>query len=64
MARPSRRVQTPPARECTASDGTGLQGLRERLEGAGGRLDAGPGAGGGYRVIATVPIAAGNGESA
>jgi two-component system, NarL family, sensor histidine kinase DesK len=47
-----------------ASDGTGLQGLRERLEGAGGRLDAGPGVGGGYRVIATVPIAAGNGESA
>ena len=42
-----------------ATDGTGLQGLRERLEGAGGRLDAGPGAGGGYRVIATVPIVAG-----
>lgn len=42
-----------------ATDGTGLQGLRERLEGAGGHLDAGPGAGGGYRVIATVPIVAG-----
>jgi two-component system sensor histidine kinase DesK len=47
-----------------AGDGTGLQGLRERLEGAGGRLDAGPGAGGGYRLIATVPITAATTEPA
>ena len=39
------------------TDGTGLQGLRERLERAGGRLDAGrPVRSGGYRVIATIPI--------
>jgi len=37
-------------------DGTGLDGLRERLERVGGRLDAGPRAAGGYRVVATVPI--------
>jgi two-component system sensor histidine kinase DesK len=37
-------------------DGTGLEGLRERLERVGGRLDAGPRAAGGYRVVATVPI--------
>lgn len=48
----------------TATDGTGLQGLRERLERAGGRLDAGPSAGGGYHVIATVPIATGTSEPA
>jgi two-component system sensor histidine kinase DesK len=37
-------------------DGTGLTGLRERLERVGGRLDAGPRTGGGYRVVAIVPI--------
>jgi two-component system sensor histidine kinase DesK len=39
--------------------GTGLRGLTERLERAGGRLDAGPRAGGGYRLQASVPIDAG-----
>jgi two-component system sensor histidine kinase DesK len=53
-----------PARSGLAGVGTGLQGLRERLEGAGGRLDAGPGADGGYRVMATVPIAGAVGEPA
>ena len=41
--------------------GTGLRGLTERLERAGGRLDAGPRAGGGYRLQASVPIDAGAG---
>jgi len=36
--------------------GTGLAGLRERLERVGGRLDAGPAPGGGYRVVAAIPI--------
>jgi two-component system, NarL family, sensor histidine kinase DesK len=36
-------------------DGTGLAGLRERLAAAGGRLDAGPVRGGGFRLYAEVP---------
>ena len=36
--------------------GTGLAGLRERLERVGGRLDAGPSPDGGYRLAATIPI--------
>jgi signal transduction histidine kinase len=37
--------------------GNGLTGLRERLEGAGGRLELGRGARGGLRLVATVPTA-------
>jgi two-component system, NarL family, sensor histidine kinase DesK len=36
-------------------DGTGLTGLRERMSEAGGRLDAGPHDGGGFRLYAEVP---------
>jgi two-component system sensor histidine kinase DesK len=36
-------------------DGTGLAGLRERLNQVGGRLDAGPAEGGGFRLYAEVP---------
>lgn len=36
-------------------DGNGLSGLRERLAQAGGRLDAGPVDGGGFRLYAEVP---------
>jgi two-component system sensor histidine kinase DesK len=36
--------------------GSGLRGLRERLERAGGRLEAGPIASGGYRLVATIPL--------
>ena len=39
--------------------GTGLRGLRERLEGCGGRLRYGPAADGGWSVLAWVPAAAG-----
>ena len=46
----------PSAPSAGSGDGTGLEGLRERLERVGGRLDAGPGAAGGYRVVATVPV--------
>jgi two-component system sensor histidine kinase DesK len=45
------------AASVASSEGTGLEGLRERLERVGGSLDAGPGAAGGYRVVATVPLA-------
>lgn len=38
--------------------GSGLRGLRERLEHAGGRLEAGPVPSGGYRLVATVPLLA------
>ncbi len=39
-----------------AADGSGLAGLRERLERIGGRLEAGRQPTGGYRLVATVPI--------
>ena len=38
-------------------DASGLVGLHERLERAGGRLEAGPRPTGGYRLFASVPIA-------
>ena len=41
----------------TPGAGTGLTGMRERVELHGGRLDAGPTAGGGFRVLAEVPPA-------
>jgi two-component system, NarL family, sensor histidine kinase DesK len=37
--------------------GSGLSGLAERLAQAGGRLEAGPRVGGGFRVAAVVPLA-------
>jgi two-component system sensor histidine kinase DesK len=39
----------------TTADGSGLAGLRERLAEVGGRLDAGPVDGGGFRLYAEVP---------
>jgi two-component system sensor histidine kinase DesK len=46
-----------PGAEGGPDGGTGLRGLRERLERAGGRLEAGPRTSGGYRLFASVPIA-------
>lgn len=42
-------------RPASGVDGSGLSGLRERLAQVGGRLDAGPVAGGGFRLYAEVP---------
>jgi two-component system sensor histidine kinase DesK len=39
--------------------GHGLAGLRERAEALGGRVEAGPSAGGGFRLCVRVPVAAG-----
>ena len=39
----------------TSVEGSGLAGLRERLAEVGGRLDAGPAEGGGFRLYAEVP---------
>ncbi|MFG2194514.1 sensor histidine kinase [Streptomyces sp. NPDC048639] len=41
-----------------ASDGTGrgLAGMRQRIEAVGGRLEAGPGTDGGFRVTAEIPV--------
>jgi signal transduction histidine kinase len=36
--------------------GHGLLGLRERVAALGGRLQAGPRPGGGFRVVATIPL--------
>ena len=35
--------------------GQGVRGMRERAQAAGGTLEAGPQAGGGWRVVATLP---------
>ena len=37
--------------------GAGVRGMRERAEALGGTLDAGPGADGGWRVEAALPLA-------
>jgi two-component system sensor histidine kinase DesK len=42
-----------------SAGGSGLHGLRERVGAAGGRLEAGPGDAGGFRLQAYVPRAAG-----
>jgi two-component system sensor histidine kinase DesK len=42
--------------DSSATDGNGLRGLAERLSVAGGRVDAAPRAGGGFRLTVTVPI--------
>jgi two-component system sensor histidine kinase DesK len=47
----------PPAR----GEGAGLAGLEERLAGLDGRLEAGAAPGGGFRVAAELPVAAGVG---
>jgi two-component system, NarL family, sensor histidine kinase DesK len=41
-----------------APPGAGLSGLAERVEGLGGRLESGPGPGGGFRLAARVPVEA------
>jgi two-component system sensor histidine kinase DesK len=43
--------------------GSGLSGIRERLEAAGGHLESGPLSGRGYRLAAVVPGGAGSGAS-
>jgi signal transduction histidine kinase len=40
----------------TGGAGLGLVGMRERAEALGGRVTAGPGPDGGYRVTATLPL--------
>jgi len=40
-----------------APEGNGLRGIRERVDAAGGRLDAGPAAGRGFRLWASIPLA-------
>jgi signal transduction histidine kinase len=44
----------PPA--ATAGAGTGIAGMRERAGALGGRLEAGPRPGGGFRVRARFPL--------
>ncbi|MEX0791176.1 MAG: sensor histidine kinase, partial [Actinomycetota bacterium] len=43
------------AADDSAADGHGIRGMRERAEAVGGRLEAGPRAGGGFRVWAVLP---------
>ncbi|WP_344688082.1 sensor histidine kinase [Blastococcus jejuensis] len=49
---------TDDGRGTTASRGTGLAGLAERVEALGGRLDTGPARSGGFRLAAALPAAA------
>ncbi|KOU57617.1 histidine kinase [Streptomyces sp. MMG1533] len=51
---PSTAAETLPA--APGIGGTGLKGLRERLAAAGGSLEAGPGARGGFVVTAELPV--------
>ncbi len=44
-----------PAADGDPSSGSGLRGLRERMGQVGGQIDAGPQAGGGFRLAVTVP---------
>jgi signal transduction histidine kinase len=46
-----------PARGGTSGSGRGLVGMRERVALFGGRLSAGPSAGGGFTVVATLGVA-------
>lgn len=50
--------ETPPAPVKPARNGYGLLGMRERTAALGGTLRAGPRAGGGWSVIATLPVPA------
>ncbi|MEW2412246.1 histidine kinase [Streptomyces sp. NPDC046866] len=52
---PARGSRSLLARRWRQGGGTGLAGLRERVEAAGGRLDAGPDGAGGWRVLAVFP---------
>jgi signal transduction histidine kinase len=40
----------------TAGGGNGIPGMKERATALGGRLDAGPRPGGGFRVRASLPL--------
>jgi signal transduction histidine kinase len=48
-------VASPPAAEDGGAVGHGLVGMRERAQLLGGRLEAGPRTGGGFRVVARLP---------
>jgi two-component system, NarL family, sensor histidine kinase DesK len=50
------REATAAAATLPGTPGSGLRGLRERLERVGGRLEAGPQTDGGYRLVATIPV--------
>jgi signal transduction histidine kinase len=43
-------------RRPSGGGGNGLLGMRERIAALGGRLEAGPRSGGGFRVVATMPL--------
>ncbi|MBA8793425.1 signal transduction histidine kinase [Friedmanniella endophytica] len=53
----------PPVRPTAGSDGTGLAGMAERARALGGRLEAGPQPGGGFRVRAELPVPSTTGPS-
>ena len=50
--------------ELASPSGSGLAGIRERVEAAGGRMEAGRPAEGGFRLLAVVPAVASQGGSA
>ncbi|MFJ8098572.1 sensor histidine kinase [Streptomyces griseofuscus] len=58
-SRPAPTPETPAALHASGG-GFGLQGMRERVEQAGGDLQAGPTSDGGWRVVAHIPYRRGN----
>jgi two-component system sensor histidine kinase DesK len=55
---PPSKAQSPVLADPATGPGSGLEGLAERARAVGGRVEATPRAGGGFRLAVTLPIPA------